>query len=74
MLASIVQRAPAVEPVHLLGGAKRLPPLFPVPGLGLVSTANVYPENVNGQAVIGVADQAVAGLLDRLSSEERSAA
>ena len=74
VLATIVQRAPAVEPVHLLGGAKRLPPLFPVPGLSLVSTANVYPENVNGQAVIGVADQAVAGLLDRLSSEARSAA
>ena len=47
-------------------GASRLPSMFPVPGLALASTAHVYPENVNGQAVIGVADQAVDGLLERL--------
>ena len=32
---------------------------FPVPGLALASTAHVYPEIVNGQAVIGVADRVV---------------
>ena len=62
-----VQRARMVEPIHLLGGRKRIPSMFPVNGLALASTAHVYPEIVNGQAVIGVADRVVAGLLDRLS-------
>ena len=57
---SVVQRARVTEPVHLVGGAKRLPEMFPVPGLALASTAHVYPEIVNGQAVIGVADRVVA--------------
>ena len=57
----VVQRARAVEPVHLIGGASRLPTMFPVPGLALASTAHVYPEIVNGQAVIGVADRVVDG-------------
>jgi protoporphyrinogen oxidase len=75
ILARIVQRAPVVEPVHLLGGAKLLPDMFPVPGLVLASTAHVYPEIVNGQAVIGVADRAVAGMLARLpGADERRAA
>jgi hypothetical protein len=37
-----------------------------VPGLSVASTAHVYPEIVNGQAVIGVADRAVDGILQRL--------
>ena len=57
ILDVVVQRAPRVEPVHTLGGATRLPRMFPVPGLALASTAHVYPEIVNGQAVIGVADR-----------------
>jgi protoporphyrinogen oxidase len=74
LLASSVQRARAVEPVHTLGGAKRLPTMFPLPRLAMASTAHVYPELVNGQAVIGVADRVVAGLLERLPSERRVAA
>jgi protoporphyrinogen oxidase len=74
ILASVVQRARVVEPVHVVGGAKRLPPLSPVPGLTLASTAHVYPEIVNGQAVIGVADRAVAGILDQLPLREDLAA
>jgi protoporphyrinogen oxidase len=74
ILASRVQRARVVEPVHLLGGAKRLPDLFPVPGLALASTAHVYPETVNGQAVVGVADRVVSGLLERLPAAKRHAA
>jgi protoporphyrinogen oxidase len=62
-----VQRARMVEPIHSLGGRKRIPEMFPVRGLALASTAHVYPEIVNGQAVIGVADRAVAGLLERLT-------
>ena len=74
ILGSVVQRAPAVEPVHLLGGASRLPTMFPAPGLAMASTAHVYPEVVNGQAVLGVVEQVVPGLLERLPALERAAA
>jgi protoporphyrinogen oxidase len=74
VLGTVVQRARAVEPVHTLGGASRIPSMFPAPGLVLASTGHVYPENVNGQAVIGVAERAVAGVLDRLATLERKAA
>jgi protoporphyrinogen oxidase len=74
ILATAVQRARVVEPVHVLGGESRLPDIFAVAGLALASTAHVYPDNVNGQSVLGVADRAVAGLLDRLPVERREAA
>jgi protoporphyrinogen oxidase len=74
ILATSVQRAPAVEPVHLLGGAARLPSMFPAPGLALASTAHVYPENVNGQAVLGIVEKVVDGILERLPAQERLAA
>ncbi len=74
ILGSVVQRAPAVEPVHLLGGASRLPTMFPAPGLALASTAHVYPETVNGQAVLGVVDSVVDGLLERAAGPQRVAA
>jgi protoporphyrinogen oxidase len=74
VLGAVVQRARVTEPVHLLGGAKNLPEIFPVPGLALASTAHVYPEIVSGQAVIGVADRVVAGLLEQLPVKERAAA
>ena len=57
ILDSSLQRARITEPVHLLGGEKRLPDMLPAPGLSLASTAHVYPEIVSGQAVIGVADK-----------------
>jgi hypothetical protein len=74
ILDAVVQRARITEPVHLLGGASRLPDMFPLPGLALASTAHVYPEIVSGQAVIGVADRVVPGILDRLPMEQRKAA
>jgi len=74
ILGSVVQRAPAVEPVHLLGGARRLPTMFPAPGLAMASTAHVYPEVVNGQAVLGVVEQVVPGVVERLPAIERLAA
>ena len=74
ILDRIVQRARIVEPVHTLGGAKRLPDMFPMPGLALASTAHVYPELVSGQAVTGVAARAVEGILDRLPAENLAAA
>ena len=74
ILDRVVQRARIVEPVHTLGGAKRLPEMFPLPGLALASTAHVYPELVSGQAVTGVAARVVEGIIDRLPAERRAAA
>jgi protoporphyrinogen oxidase len=74
ILAHTVQRARVVEPVHRVGGAKRLPDMFPVPGLSLASTAHVYPEIVSGQAMCRVSEQVVGGILERLASQARRAA
>ena len=74
VLASSVQRSRVVEPVHRLGGAAQRPEMFPMPGLALASTVHVYPEIVNGQAVIGVADRVVSGVLERLPTAWRAAA
>jgi protoporphyrinogen oxidase len=74
ILGAVVQRARVVEPVHLVGGASRLPEIFPVPGLSLASTAHVYPEIVSGQAVSGVSQRVVPGILERLPAERRAAA
>jgi protoporphyrinogen oxidase len=74
IVSRIVQRARVTEPVHLVGGAKRLPEMFSVPGLSLASTAHVYPEIVSGQAVIGVSDTVVPRILERLPAEQRAAA
>jgi protoporphyrinogen oxidase len=74
ILSSVVQRARITEPVHLLGGASRLPDMFPTPGLALASTAHVYPEIVSGQAVTGVSERVVAGILERLRQSEGIAA
>ena len=67
ILGTTLQRARAVEPVHLVGGASRLPSMFPAPGLAMASSAHVYPEVVNGQAVLGVVEKAAAGILARVA-------
>lgn len=72
--AATIQRAPAVEAVHPLGGARLIPTMFPADGLALASTAHVYPELLNGQAMIGIADKVAAGILERLPAQERVAA
>src|SRR4029077_13626774 len=72
--APVAHGPPIVEPVHTLGGAKRLPDMFPVAGLALASTAHVYPEIVSGQAVTGVAERVLPGILERLPARERAAA
>jgi protoporphyrinogen oxidase len=74
IVSSVVQRARVTEPVHLVGGAKRVPEMFSVPGLSLASTAHVYPEIVSGQAVIGVSNQVVPGILERLPAARQAAA
>jgi hypothetical protein len=74
ILSSVVQRARVTEPVHLVGGATNLPDMFPVAGLSLASTAHVYPEIVSGQAVSGVSERVVPGILERLPQARREAA
>ncbi len=74
ILARSVQRARAVEPVHVMGGAANIPEMFPAPGLALASSVHVYPEVVNGQAVIGVADRLAEGLLARVRAPQAVAA
>jgi protoporphyrinogen oxidase len=69
-----LQRARIVEPVHPIGVAGKRMDSFPLPGLALASTADVYPENVNGQAVIAIADEVAAGILARLAEPRREAA
>jgi protoporphyrinogen oxidase len=66
VVARQVARARIAEPVHVLGGARK-PSRFPAPGLAMASSAHVYPELVNGQAVIGLAEQVAAELLERVS-------
>jgi protoporphyrinogen oxidase len=73
VLARSLQRARIVEPVHVLGAAGQEPDKSPVPGLAFASTADVYPEIVNGQAMVKVADRAVAGILARLPDRRRAA-
>ncbi|HJU47819.1 MAG TPA: FAD-dependent oxidoreductase, partial [Gaiellaceae bacterium] len=74
VLGTSLQRARITEPVHLLGGARNLPDMFPAPGLAMASTAHVYPEIVSGQAVAGVAESVVPGILERLPRQEMKAA
>jgi hypothetical protein len=74
IVSAIVQRARLTEPVHLIGGAKNLPGMFPAPGLAMASTVHVYPEIVSGQAVMGVAERVVHGILERLPTAHRKAA
>ncbi len=50
----------------MLGGAAGPRTSSRPPGLAVASTAHVYPELVNGQAVLGVAERLVDGLLERL--------
>jgi protoporphyrinogen oxidase len=71
VLAVSVQRAPMVEPVHTMGGAQNLPAMSPVPGLTLASTVHVYPDVVNGQAVLGVAQRATEQVLTGLAQSGR---
>jgi len=77
ILAAQVARARVAEPIHTVGARRPVAAdLFPAPGLATASSAHVYPELVNGQAVLGVAERLVAGLLERVgqTTEESRAA
>lgn len=65
VLASQVARARVAEPVHPIGEQPRVPELFPAPGLAVASSARIYPELVNGQAIVGVADDVARAVLEQ---------
>jgi protoporphyrinogen oxidase len=61
VVATTVQRARLVEPVHALSTRPRVAPIWPgVPGLALASAAQVYPRQLNGESVIELAERAAA--------------
>jgi protoporphyrinogen oxidase len=64
-----VQRAKLVEPVHQLrsGSEPRVAPVWPrVPGLALASNAQIYPYLLNGDSVMGFAEEVATQVGDRL--------
>ena len=63
VIASQVARTAIAEPVHRLGVAGTVPEINPAPGLWVASSAHVYPEIVNGQAAMGVAERLVERML-----------
>jgi len=62
------------EPVHTVGVAPRVGELFPAPGLAVASSAHIYPEIVNGQAILGVADGVAEQILTSTSGQAHLAA
>ena len=67
VIAAQVARARVAEPIHRFGSHERATDLFPAPGLAVASSAQVYPDIVHGQAILGVAERvadAVAGQVD----------
>ena len=69
VIAAQVARARVAEPVHPVGAVK--PDPFAVPGLVLASSAQVYPDIVHGQAILGVAERIADGLDARLPAPQR---
>jgi hypothetical protein len=64
-----VQRAKLVEPVHQIrsGGGERVAPLWPgVEGLALASNAQIYPYLLNGDSVMGFAEEVAGQVGERL--------
>ena len=65
-----VQRAKLVEPVHQVqtGEGSRVAPIWPgVPGLALASNAQIYPYLLNGDSVMGFAEEVAAEVGERLA-------
>jgi protoporphyrinogen oxidase len=74
VIASQVARARLAEPVHTVGVAPRAGELFAAPGLAVASSAHIYPEIVNGQAILGVADSVAERIVNSTSGQARLAA
>ncbi len=71
-----VQRAKLVEPVHPLApaGGRRIAPVWTgVEGLALASNAQIYPELLNGDSVMGFAERVAGEAIDRLALDRQPA-
>lgn len=69
VIATQVARARRAEPVYPVGAPK--PDPFAVPGLVVASSAQVYPDIVHGQAILGVAERVATELDARLPRQRR---
>jgi protoporphyrinogen oxidase len=72
-----VQRAKLVEPVHQVRAeaGSRAAPVWPgVSGLALASNAQIYPNLLNGDSVMGFAEEVAAEVAARLGLPGRAAA
>ena len=69
VIAAQVARARVAEPVHPVGAVK--PDPFAVPGLVVASSAQVYPDIVHGQAILGVAERIAKELDARMPVPQR---
>jgi protoporphyrinogen oxidase len=70
-----VQRAKLVEPVHQVRpeGGDRVAPIWPgVEGLALASNAQIYPYLLNGDSVMGFAEEVAAEVAARLELDGES--
>ncbi|HXP37704.1 MAG TPA: FAD-dependent oxidoreductase [Solirubrobacteraceae bacterium] len=66
-----VQRAPLVEPVHAMGHAPRVAPIWPgVDGLALASASQIYPRLLNGESVLEMAERVAGEALARVSAHD----
>ncbi|TMK59094.1 MAG: hypothetical protein E6G51_00270 [Actinobacteria bacterium] len=71
-----VQRAKLVEPVHQVqpAGTTRIAPIWPgVGGLALASNAQIYPQLLNGDSVMGFAESVAVEVAERLGLSGRPA-
>jgi protoporphyrinogen oxidase len=69
VIAAQVARASVAEPVHPVGAVK--PDPFAVPGLVVASSAQVYPDIVHGQAILGVAERIATAVEARTPATSR---
>jgi len=69
VIASQVARARVAEPVHTVGVTPRAGDIFPAAGLAVASSAHIYPEIVNGQAILGVAEGVADEILNSTSGQ-----
>ena len=59
-------REPHAQPIVTVGYRRRIPPpRTPVPGLWLINTTQVFPEDRGTNYAVRLADQAVSGLLEQ---------
>ena len=73
VVAWTVQRAKLVEPVHTMTGSRlRMAPIWPgVKGLALASNAQIYPQLLNGDSVMGFAEGVAAAVAGRMGLRGR---